>query len=142
MSLRKANNIDTEIKRRDSASVVFVTYLCQTCCTTGPDIDKEPAAQKTPEPKCLSVLAGQLEDRLVGRDPRTRRHKRSPTLLCRVRPGQLQDTVKCRHFSRVCEVLVSQSTRVTSGTVMIALTQGLNALIYGGEQLEGVKVNL
>lgn len=126
----------------ETASVVFVTYLCQTCCTTGPGIDKEPAAQKTPEPKCLSVLAGRLEDHLVGRDPHTQRHKRSPTLLCQVHPGQLQDTMKCRHFRRVCEVFESQSTLLTSGTVRIALTKGLNTLIYGGEQLEGVKVNL
>ena len=75
-------------------SFCYKTYLCHFCGATDPGIYKEPAGQQTPEPKWSSALAGQLEDQLAGRGPHTLRHRQSPTLLCQVHQGQLEDTIK------------------------------------------------
>lgn len=84
------------------------TYLCHFCSATDPGTGKEPAAQQTPGPKRSSALAGQWEDQLAGRGPHTQRHRQSPTLLCRVHHGQLENTIQPCHVCRAETSFVSQ----------------------------------
>lgn len=74
------------------------TYLCHLCCSTGPGIYKQPAAQQRLGPKYPSSLARQLEDHLSDTDRHRQLHKQSAILLFRPHWQHLKEEIKANSF--------------------------------------------